>query len=168
MPRPSLFPFCRLLVLAGFLAAAMALPRPARAGADFAESLKALVEASADRLTLAHTVALSKWDSGAPVEDGGREAVVIMAAISQGEAMGLERLWVAGVVRAQIEANKMVQYGLLADWSRGAAVPRHEPVDLVHDVRPQLDAIQKTMMAALAGVAPMRARKTCRGKSRRR
>ncbi|MBB6253779.1 chorismate mutase [Nitrospirillum iridis] len=137
-------------------------PAFAAAPADTADSLRTLVEASADRLALGHQVALSKWDSGAAVEDGGREAVVIMNAVSQGEGLGLERMWVAGLFRAQIEANKLVQYALLADWSRGGA-PDHAPVDLVRDVRPQLDVAQKAMMAALPGVAPLRTRKTCRG-----
>ncbi|TWB56589.1 chorismate mutase [Nitrospirillum viridazoti] len=130
--------------------------------ADTADSLRAVVEASADRLALAHQVALSKWDSGAAVEDGGREAVVIMNAVSQGEGQGLERIWVASVFRAQIEANKLVQYGLIADWGRSGAAPDHAPIDLVRDVRPQLDTAQKALMAALPGVAPLRTRKTCR------
>lgn len=152
----------RLLAYVAVWVAACVPQAQAAPPADAADSLKTLVEVSADRLTMAHQVALSKWDSGSAVEDGGREAVVIMSAVSQGEGLGLERIWVAGVFRAQIEANKLVQYSLMADWARAGAAPDHAPVDLVRDVRPQLDIAQKTMMAALPGVAPMRARKTCR------
>ena len=37
---------------------------------------------------------------------------------------------VSNFLRAQIEANKCVQYALLAEWRRVEKAPDHKPVDL--------------------------------------
>ena len=44
------------------------------------DTLQPLVETSAQRLALAEQVALSKWDSGTPVENGAHEAQIIASA----------------------------------------------------------------------------------------
>jgi chorismate mutase len=88
---------------------------------DATNQLQPLVETSARRLFLAKQVALAKWDSQAPVEDTAREAEVITAAIKDGESRGLDRTSVSHFFSAQIEANKLVQYMLLADWNRASA-----------------------------------------------
>ena len=79
------------------------------------DTLEGLVETSARRLAIAKEVALAKWDSGAPVEDAPREAQVIASAVKDGAAIDLEPASVESFFRAQIEANKVVQYALLAD-----------------------------------------------------
>src|SRR5215467_16389026 len=92
------------------------------------DRLQRLVETSAQRLAIAEQVALAKWDSGTPVEDAAREAQVIASATEAAESRGLDAAWVSNLFRAQIEANKLVQYSLLAVWRRLGKAPDHMPV----------------------------------------
>ena len=70
---------------------------------------------------------------------------------------------VSNFFNAQIEAaNKFVQYALLADWYRAGKAPEHLPVDLVKSIRPQLDAVQKSLIAELVDTLEIRKSKTCR------
>src|ERR1700728_2471373 len=100
------------------------------------DRLQPLVEATAHRLALADHVALSNFDSGAAVEDIARENVVIVNAVKESEAKGLDKDAVSEFFRAQVEANKIVQYSLLADWRRSGEVPAHAKVDLAKSIRP--------------------------------
>jgi chorismate mutase len=125
------------------------------------DKLQPLVETSARRLELATQVALAKWDSGAPVEDATREAQVIEAAVSEGEAKGLDRPFVSKFLTAQIEANKLVQYSLLADWHRTGAAPAHKPVDLAATIRPELDQLQREFISELVDTAVVRDSAEC-------
>jgi chorismate mutase len=88
------------------------------ASGETGNPFRPLVETSAQRLLSAERVALAKWDSGAAVEDGPRAAKVIQSAVKDGNAMGLDSKQVEAFFRAQIEANKLVQYSLLTDWRR--------------------------------------------------
>lgn len=124
-------------------------------------TLQPLVEASAQRLTMAQKVALAKWDSVAAVEDIAREALVIQAAVKEGSAIGLDSSQVEAFFRAQIEANKLIQYSLLADWLRAGGAPEHASLDLVKDVRPQLDEIEKRLIAELSVTVTARSAKSC-------
>jgi len=74
------------------------------------EHLQELVELSARRLVIA--IALAKWDNGMPIEDASREDHVIGGATKAGESRGLDPTSVSNFFRAQIEANKLVQYSL--------------------------------------------------------
>jgi chorismate mutase len=62
---------------------------------------------------------------------------------------------------AQIEANKFVQYALLADWYRSGKAPEHARVDLVKNIRPQLDEVQKSLIAELVDTVEIRNSKMC-------
>jgi chorismate mutase len=126
------------------------------------DKLQQLVETSAQRLVLAEQVALAKWDTGTPVEDAPREAQVIASAIEAGESRGLEQKAVANFFRAQIEANKLVQYSLLAEWRRAGKAPDHAPVNLAGTIRPELDQVQTALIAELAETAGVRASASCR------
>jgi chorismate mutase len=124
-------------------------------------SLQDLVQISADRLQLARKVALAKWDSGASVEDPAREQQVIDAAVKQGQESGLDASWVANFFKAQIEANKVIQYSLLSTWLGIGQAPAHSPVDLTKEIRPQLDRIQVQLIEALSGTATVRSSPGC-------
>ena len=125
------------------------------------DPIKSLVETSAQRLWLGEKVALAKWYSGARVEDATREAEVIQKAVQDGKSMGLETTQVEEFFRAQIEANKLIQYSLFADWQREGRAPGHAPVDLVREIRPQLDEIETRLIQELKQSATVRAAKTC-------
>jgi chorismate mutase len=121
-----------------------------------------LVETSARRLAIAQQVALAKWDSQAAVEDAPREAQVIMGAVKYGESRGLDQTFVSNFFRAQIEANKVVQYSLLADWNRAGTAPAHRPVDLATAIRPALDRLQIELVRELADIVAIRSSAGCR------
>jgi len=124
--------------------------------------LQELVELSGRRLVIAEQVALAKWDNGMPVEDASREDHVIGSATQAGESRGLDPTSVSNFFRAQIEANKLVQYSLLADWRREGRAPDHTPVDLATTIRRELDEVDKALIAELAESKVIRARASCR------
>jgi chorismate mutase len=125
------------------------------------DKLHPLVELSARRLALAEQVALAKWDGHTSVEDPSREEQVIMRAVSEGKSRGLDGTFVSKFFRAQIEANKAVQYSLLANWYRAGRAPGHAPLNLANTVRPELDQLQTALIAALADTSIVRAGTTC-------
>jgi chorismate mutase len=125
------------------------------------DKLQPLVETSAQRLAFAEQVALAKWDSGIPVEDAAREAQVIANATKAGESRGLDPAWVSNFFKAQIEANKLLQNSLLAEWRRQGKAPDHTPVSLAGTIRPQLDKVQAVLIAELAEAAEIRASASC-------
>jgi chorismate mutase len=135
-------------------------------GAAYAQNtvdqLQPLIETTAHRLMIGEQVALAKWDSGKAVEDASREAQVIRGAAKDGVAKGLDEASISNFFNAQIEANKFVQYALLADWYRAGKAPEHAPVDLVKNIRPQLDEVQKSLITELLDTVEIRKTKTCR------
>ena len=130
--------------------------------ANSVDQLQPLVETSARRLNLAQEVAFAKWDHGTAVEDPPREQHVIASAVSAGKTEGLDPAVVSRFFRAQIEANKVVQYSLLATWHKAGKVPDHQTKDLTTTIRPQLDEIQKQLIEELVSTASVRASANCR------
>jgi chorismate mutase len=126
------------------------------------DRLQPLVETSAQRLVIAEQVALAKWESGTPVEDAPREAQVIVSAIKAGESRGLDQASVSNFFRAQIEANKLVQYSLLAEWHRVGKASDHTPINLANTIRPELDQLETALIAELTDTAGVRASPSCR------
>jgi len=126
------------------------------------DRLQPLVETSARRLVLAREVALAKWDTRSPVEDQTREAQIITAAAKDGEAKGLDRTFISNFFAAQIEANKLIQYSLLAEWHRAGGAPKHAPVSLTEHIRPQLDQIEAALIAELVETKDIRTNASCR------
>jgi hypothetical protein len=61
-----------------------------------------------------------------------------------------------------IEANKLVQYSLLAEWRRVGKAPDHAPVDLAGTIRPVLDQLGTELIAELTETAALRASASCR------
>ena len=125
------------------------------------EHLQELVGLSARRLVIAEQVALAKWDNGMPVEDALREDQVIGSAMKAGQSRGLDPTSVSNFFRAQIEANKLVQYSVLADWRREGRAPDHSPVDLRNTIRAKLDGVDKELIAELAESRVMRGSASC-------
>jgi chorismate mutase len=125
------------------------------------DPMRSLVQSSAQRLQLARKVALVKWYSGAPVEDPSREAEVLQKAAKDGKSMGLESTQVEEFFKAQIEANKLIQYSLLADWRRAGRAPRRAAPDLVKEIRPQLDEIETQLIQELKQSVVARSATTC-------
>lgn len=125
------------------------------------DDLTPLLNAIGERLAIADQVALSKWDSGKPVEDRQREREVIAAAVAQAPVYKLSGETVEAFFAAQIEANKMVQYINLSDWALDGKAPDLPRPDLVGEIRPQLDRLQKRLLQQLADFAPYRTDPHC-------
>ena len=83
-------------------------------------------------------------------------------AIEKGRARGLDKAVVSNFFKAQIEANKLVQYSLLAEWRRAGKAPHHTPISLANTIRPQLDHVEMELIEELANTATMRAIPSCR------
>jgi chorismate mutase len=126
------------------------------------DQFQPLVRTSAQRLAIGRLVAFAKWDNGSRVTDAAREGQVILSAIKESEPYHLDRAFVTDFFRAQIEANKLVQYSLLADWHRAGRAPAHESIDLSRVIRPQLDELQTEIIRELANTADIRANSACR------
>jgi chorismate mutase len=104
---------------------------------------------------------LTKWDHGAAVEDAPHEEKVIAGAVKEGQSKGLDPGSVSNFFKAQIEANKTVQYSLLAQWHRAGRAPDHAPIDLITVIRPQLDQIQEKLIAGLVETVAVRSTSSC-------
>ncbi|UVL62004.1 chorismate mutase [Pseudomonas sp. B21-032] len=112
--------------------------------------LTALLDSIDQRLHIAHAVALSKWDSGQPVEAPEREQQVIANAQSQALRFGVDGQRAALFFADQIEANKLLQYSALSRWHAVGSAPQTPRVDLGSQLRPQLDRLQRTLLSQLA------------------
>lgn len=112
------------------------------------------------RIALADPVARSKWLSGTPVDDPHREEVVIDDAVRRAEEQGADTALVHRVFRAQIEASKTVQRGLLDEWKQHPdAAPTSAP-DL-GAVRSELDDIGGSLVTALQHAESVAASPDC-------
>jgi chorismate mutase len=123
--------------------------------------LDALLGVIGERLTIADPVALSKWDSGKPVEDLPREQQVIDGAGARAAEFDLEQSDVQQLFRAQIEANKLVQNALLAQWHAAGAAPALPRRSLTGDIRPQLDILQTRLLQTYSAFVPLRKDPNC-------
>ncbi len=119
-------------------------------------ALAPLLSTIQERLAIADKVALSKWDSGKPVEDRQREHEVIAGALANAPDYKLSNEAVEQFFSAQIEANKLVQYAHLSDWHAQGKAPNDPRPDLDGLIRPQLDLLQKRLLQQLADFTPYR------------
>ncbi|MFK0086091.1 gamma subclass chorismate mutase AroQ [Pseudomonas sp. NPDC090755] len=114
------------------------------------DPLQRLLDSVEQRLDLAETIALSKWQSGQLVEDPSREQQVIANAEALAPSLKLSSQRAAEFMAAQIRANKVLQLYALADWQATGNAPKKPRVDLTTQVRPQLDQLQQTLLSELA------------------
>ncbi|MGY2402166.1 chorismate mutase [Pseudomonas sp. SDO5271_S396] len=124
-------------------------------------TLAPLLGSIAERLTIADQVALSKWDSHKAVEDRPREQDVINSVKTQAPSYKLDPAAAEQFFSAQIEANKLVQYTHFSDWALQGKAPDAPRPDLVKQIRPQLDDLQKRLLQQLADFTPQRTDPQC-------
>ena len=123
--------------------------------------LEPLLNSIAERLEIAEQVALSKCDSHKPDEDKKREQEVIASVVAQAPRYKLDPAAAEQFFSAQIEANKLVQYTHLSDWQFQGKAPDDPRPDLVKQIRPQLDELQKRLLQQLADFTPQRTDPQC-------
>lgn len=134
--------FSRLSTLCCTLTLGLALTAQAAS-----PSVDKLVELSTQRLLLADQVAASKAQTGKAVEDIAREAeqLSLLSAHAQTHHLSPER--VMAFFRWQMEANKLVQYQLLA----APLVPQSgEPAMALEEIRTRLNLLNQELLQTLA------------------
>jgi len=122
------------------------------------EAFDALAGLSAQRVQLADAVAASKRASGKPVEDTARESEQLSSLVGRAGKLGVDPGVARDFFRAQIEANKLVQYRLLLDGdTRGAT-----EADDLGKIRKELDVLNAGMLRLLPQALSMPRGAQCR------
>lgn len=148
-------------VLTGTLLVIFAATTQAAPIASQPPALQPLLETLNERLNIGDLVALTKWDSGKPIQDSPREAQVIAHARTLASAHKLDPQDVGQLLAAQMEANKLVQYGLLARWQAAGAAPDTPRPDLAQQIRPRLDELQTRLLQQYAAFTAYRQDPNC-------
>ncbi|MGP6425790.1 chorismate mutase [Pseudomonas pharyngis] len=157
MPHPA-----KLMAGVGLLLSTLlALTAQAATTTQPPKPLHQLLATLNERLNIADLVALTKWDSGKPIQDSPREAQVIDNARKLAAERKLDPEDVAQLIAAQMEANKLVQYGLLAQWQAAGAAPDTPRPDLGKQIRPRLDELQTRLLQQYADFTPYRHDPNC-------
>ncbi|WP_322616681.1 chorismate mutase [Pseudomonas sp. BIC9C] len=161
MPRSPRLPHWLACALFGlFAGGAQAGTTPAAP-----DALQPLLATMNERLYISELVALTKWDSGKPVQDNAREAQVIANARKQAAERKLDPDDVADLIAAQIaaqiEASKLLQYGRLAQWQAAHEAPDTPRPDLGNEIRPKLDKLQTLLLKQYADFLPYRKDPNC-------
>jgi chorismate mutase len=108
-----------------------------------------------ERLDLAPEVARTKWNTKAPIEDLPREKQIIDGVANGATEYGLDPKVAGAFFTGQIEASKVVQNALHAEWTAKRQPPFEKVADLGRDIRPLLDRLTPAMMKALAEAVPV-------------
>lgn len=136
------------------------------AGATAAPSkdFSALIELCAARLEISRSVALTKWDTQQPVADppgDPRERQVIDAASEEAARVGLRSETASVFFADQVEASKLVQFVLMADWRRSGGAPLGPRADLKTTLRPALDKLRSALIQELLATRELREAPEC-------
>ena len=108
-----------------------------------------------ERLDAAPEVARTKWNTKAPIQDLSRDKQVIDVAAQGASEYGLDPQVARTFFIGQIEASKVVQYALHAEWTANRQAPFATVADLGTGIRPVLDRLTPTMMRALVEALPV-------------
>jgi chorismate mutase len=108
-----------------------------------------------ERLDVAPEVARTKWNTKAAIEDLPREKQIIDGVAKRAAEYGLDPTAAATFFTGQIEASKVVQKALHAEWTVKGQPPFAKVADLGKDIRPVLDRLTPAMMRALAEALPV-------------
>jgi chorismate mutase len=108
-----------------------------------------------ERLEVAPEVARNKWNTRGPIEDLPRERQIIDGVTRRAPEFGLEPKVAEAFFAGQIEASKVVQRALHAEWKARRQFPFPKVADLARDIRPVLDRLTPAMMRALADAVPV-------------
>ncbi|MET7476790.1 chorismate mutase [Streptomyces sp. NPDC005648] len=140
-------------------AALLALPGTATA-APWTSPLQPVASLAADRLATADLVAAAKWGTDSPIDDPAREQQVLDTVAAQARQIGADPDEIRRVFRDQIEANKLVQRALFAEWT---AHPEKAPTTKpdLNVVRQTINRINTDLVQSLADTTPERTAPTC-------
>jgi chorismate mutase len=108
-----------------------------------------------ERLEAAPEVARAKWNTQAPIQDPSRDQQIIDSVAQGASEYGLDPQVAGTFFIGQIEASKVVQNALHAEWTAKRQPPFAKVADLGTDIRPALDRLTPAMMRALAEALPV-------------
>ncbi|GAA1189246.1 chorismate mutase [Pseudonocardia alaniniphila] len=156
-------PFSLALVAAGTANAATSAPAvpSAQHATAPSDSLESLVNLLAQRLKTADSVSTAKYGTPSPVDDPAREKTELDSAAAMATKQGLDPNATRKIFSDQIQANKVVQYGLYSRWT---ALPNEIPkikADLTK-LRTQLDTITGDLIRDLAATKTARSASDCK------
>jgi chorismate mutase len=146
-------------------AALLAVPGTAAAASATArypsDALRPVAALAADRLATADLVAAAKWGTDSPIDDPAREQQVLDTVAAQAQEIGADPDEIRRVFRDQIEANKLVQRALFAEWT---AHPDRAPTTKpdLSVVRATINRINTDLVRSLADSTADRAAPSCR------
>ncbi|MFF4909617.1 chorismate mutase [Streptomyces sp. NPDC001260] len=126
-----------------------------------ADPLRPVTALAADRLATADLVAAAKWGTDSPIDDPAREQQVLDTVATQAQRIGADPDEIRRVFRDQIEANKLVQRGLFAEWT---AHPDRAPTTKpdLNVVRQTINRINTDLVRSLADTTADRTAPACR------
>ncbi|SEM71709.1 chorismate mutase [Streptacidiphilus jiangxiensis] len=140
------------LLLTGAVSA-VGLGAGAASAAPRTTALAVIADLSAQRVEVADQVAAAKYGTGSPIDDPAREAIVIADAEQQATALGIDPAAVGRIFRDQIEASKVVQRALFAEWDADPSlVPTTKPS--LATIRAELNTIDAELVQAIATAQP--------------
>jgi chorismate mutase len=124
-------------------------------------ALRELTDLAVERIRLSDQVAAAKFGTPQPIDDLVREQQVLDAVAKASPDLGVGPEEAGRFFRDQIEASKIVQRGLYAEWT---AHPQQRPTTrpiLATQVRPQLDRITTEFLVALRASRTPRHARSC-------
>lgn len=118
-----------------------------RSNADeYAEELHAAIW---NRLALMPAIAQSKFHHQRPISDRAREAEIIEQFRQMAMNRGIHPDFAERVMRAQIDAAKLIQTALFEEWKSHPPAEDTQLRDLVRDLRPSIDVTNERILVAL-------------------
>jgi len=119
---------------------------PARA--DATSPLTALVDAAAQRLQIAESVAAFKWSTHGAIDDPARVQQELNELGADAAAQRIDPDYVTRVFTDQINATEVIEYTRFADWQLNPSDVPGAPPDLSAS-RSAIDGLNQTMLTQL-------------------
>ncbi|HEY5743269.1 MAG TPA: gamma subclass chorismate mutase AroQ, partial [Terrimicrobiaceae bacterium] len=123
---------------------------------DSAAKVTSLMEVMKERLLLMHEVAISKWNEKSPLEDLGRERVLVERFAAEAKKQNLPADFATSFLQAQIDAAKILQKKYFTTWNAENHPDFANARDLKTDLRAQLDLVTNKLFGALADLESAR------------
>jgi chorismate mutase len=157
-PAPSrALPAAALATIVGSLFALM--PVASNANTDADPAMTNVVALAARRLALAEPVAKWKWAHHRPIQDAPREQALMSDITQRAVRHGIDEDFARQFFEDQMAAGEQLQAALCAQWRD--APPDGPGPDLAKVTQPQLDALDATLLPALARVQARRGTPDC-------
>jgi len=102
------------------------------------------------RLSVMQDVARYKWNNHSAIEAPDREQKLLDSVKTQAEQLGLPPEWAQHFFREQMEAAKLIQYQLFAQWRKEHQGTFTDVPDLAASIRPKLDTLTPQLLQAIS------------------